>query len=744
MRAFHIVATMMFATALQARAGELIVSIDDGHGHPAADAVVSLRKEGAAEPAPRAAVTRIIDQRHETFIPYVEIFRPGRRRSCSATAIARAITSIRFRAAKSFEFVIAPGDSAPPVTLDQRRRDLGRLQHPRPDDHAPVRFGRAVDRTLGARTAARCSRACRRAPTPCDVWHPQLRPGRAGPQPGDCRRRCADDRRHSRCSCCPIRARRGDRERATERAMSFRLRLSLLFVATLVAVQVFTALLVYGVARRAFIAEGERQLSAGAAAVARQLDDISASRRRQRAGACARLRAARGDRAARSEHGAVGVAQPRPPHRRGAHAADRPRRRDPLRHVEYSARRARSFRFRILPTLRSIIPAAAVVAMEGKAYWMIVVPVLRAGTDRADRRRHSGRRSAAAAPAAVVGVAEHDRARHRCRRRTLDRCRARRATRVALAAALMAAGHALPLQPTLVRVRWPRIRRAGRRACANRRRSAPVAVVLGYSLDDALRPYRSVALAWASLVALGLAAGLVGAMLIARSVAHPIETLAATAHRIESGDYSAARPTARQRGEIGQLAAAFTNMTHAIARTRGTHPPSGAARCGDRTCPTARPPRRRSQALATRAGRARRAADGRPRAPARDHPDDGPFDLRSLDARRRQSACASSRRADSSRARPTRSSRCGSTAPARPTRSRSRSASSMRSARPIREADLSIDTAPAIGIALCPQHGSEASALLRRAEVALIAALDSDRSRRSLRSDDRPASARSA
>ena len=44
---------------------------------------------------------------------------------------------------------------------------------------------------------------------------------------------------------------------------------------------------------------------------------------------------------------------------------------------------------------------------------------------------------------------------------------------------------------------------------------------------------------------------------------------------------------------------------------------------------------------------------------------------------------------------------------------------------PYQEADLSIDTAPAIGIALYPAHGSEASALLRRAEVALIAALDS-------------------
>ena len=57
--------------------------------------------------------------------------------------------------------------------------------------------------------------------------------------------------------------------------MNFRLRLALLFVTTLVAVQVFTAVLVYEVARRAVIAEGERQLAAGAEAVARQLDDIS-------------------------------------------------------------------------------------------------------------------------------------------------------------------------------------------------------------------------------------------------------------------------------------------------------------------------------------------------------------------------------------------------------------------------------------------------------------------------------------
>ncbi len=44
---------------------------------------------------------------------------------------------------------------------------------------------------------------------------------------------------------------------------------------------------------------------------------------------------------------------------------------------------------------------------------------------------------------------------------------------------------------------------------------------------------------------------------------------------------------------------------------------------------------------------------------------------------------------------------------------------------PYREADLAIDAAPAIGIALHPQHGAQASILLQRAEVALLAALGS-------------------
>ena len=43
---------------------------------------------------------------------------------------------------------------------------------------------------------------------------------------------------------------------------------------------------------------------------------------------------------------------------------------------------------------------------------------------------------------------------------------------------------------------------------------------------------------------------------------------------------------------------------------------------------------------------------------------------------------------------------------------------------PYREADVAIDVAPAVGIALFPAQGTLSSALLQRAEVALFAALD--------------------
>ena len=91
-------------------AAELTVQIADTRGTAVADAVVTIApRAGAVTPVarPPAAQTRIIDQIRETFIPYVEIFRPG-----DAVVFHNADHTrhhvYSFAPAKSFEFVIAP------------------------------------------------------------------------------------------------------------------------------------------------------------------------------------------------------------------------------------------------------------------------------------------------------------------------------------------------------------------------------------------------------------------------------------------------------------------------------------------------------------------------------------------------------------------------------------------------------------------------------------------------------------
>lgn len=503
--------------------------------------------------------------------------------------------------------------------------------------------------------------------------------------------------------------------------MSFRLRLSLLFVATLVAVQIFTALLVYAVARRAVIADGERQLTAGAAAVARQLDDISTrvADNVQVLSLDYALRSA----IAQRDQSTVLSALRNHGRRIGADrmlliGLDGTIRSDTS---NPDATDAGTFPFPDLAEAAFERPAAAVVAMDGKAYWMIVVPVyapepiaLIAAGIPVDNPLLARLQQLSALPNTIELVSDTGGG------RWIDVARGTES--VSLAGAMRAAGQTLPLQPTIVRA-------DGREyvALATRLResqkSAPVAAVLGYSLDDALRPYRSVALAWASLVALGLGAGLVVAMLIARSVAHPIETLAATAHRIESGDYTAPG-SIHATSEIGQLAAAFTTMTHAIAEReeRIRHQALHDAVTGLPNRKAAENAIRQALAQASTASGALLMV-GLARLPEiiqtmghsicdRVMHDAGarlsPFAARGFVARATDAQFSvwldNTGKAD-----------------AIAVAFRILDALGV----PYQEADLSIDTAPAIGIALYPAHGGEASALLRRAEVALIAALDS-------------------
>jgi signal transduction histidine kinase len=94
--------------------------------------------------------------------------------------------------------------------------------------------------------------------------------------------------------------------------------------------------------------------------------------------------------------------------------------------------------------------------------------------------------------------------------------------------------------------------------------SAPVVAVLGYPLDDALAPYWSMIWPMLGVLAASLLAALAGATLIVRTVSRPLEALARTARQIAAGNYA---PPERldQSGELGQLSEALSVMTRSIA-----------------------------------------------------------------------------------------------------------------------------------------------------------------------------------
>jgi EAL domain-containing protein (putative c-di-GMP-specific phosphodiesterase class I)/GGDEF domain-containing protein len=495
--------------------------------------------------------------------------------------------------------------------------------------------------------------------------------------------------------------------------MSYRLRLALLFVATLVAVQAFTAVIVYATARRALIAEGERQLASGAAAVAHQFDDI-ADRVADNVQVLALDYALRSAIAQR-EQGTVLSALRNHGRRIGATRMLLIGL-DGMVQVDTGEPTLadRRFPFADLSDAALEHASAGVVAMDGKAYWMIVVPVyapqpiaLIAAGIPVDDALLTRLQQLSALPNTIELVSDAGDG------RWVDVARGTAA--VAVAPQLAAERRPLPLKPMLVG-------HGGREYVAlathlrESQRGAPVAVLLSYSLDDALRPYRPVALAWALLLALALAAGLVGAMLIARGMARPIERLAATARSIEGGDYSRPAPVAG-RGEIGALASAFASMTRAIAERE--------ERIGHQArhdAVTGLPNRHAAEAAIQAALDASSGGAllmiGLARLPdiiqTLGH---AVCDRLMRDAATRLQPFAG--RALLARATDTRFSLwCAGLGRNEAIALAFRIVDAL--AEPYRENDLSLDTDPAVGIALHPAHGAQASVLLRRAEVALF------------------------
>lgn len=173
-------ALLLLCAMEPAFAGELIVHVTGERGTPVGDAVVSLRTaDGNPAPPAHAPTTRTIDQRNETFIPYVEIFRPGDRVLFRNSDTTRHHV-YSFSPIRSFEFVIAPGQSAPAVLLDRVGEvAVGCNIHDQMITHLYI-----SDAPWIARSAADGRVVFVDLPVgtySVEVWHPQLRPGRTPP-----------------------------------------------------------------------------------------------------------------------------------------------------------------------------------------------------------------------------------------------------------------------------------------------------------------------------------------------------------------------------------------------------------------------------------------------------------------------------------------------------------------------------------------------------------------------------------
>ncbi len=361
--------------------------------------------------------------------------------------------------------------------------------------------------------------------------------------------------------------------------MGFRFRLASFFVAALVIVQALTAVLVYEVTRRELIAEGQRQLGVAATAFSHQLDDIS-----ERVAANVQVLAldfalrsaiAQGDQAtvlsALRNHGRrVGAARMMLVGVDGRIEADTSAAAGFNTDTQAAANASATFPYSDLLNRAYERPSAALVTVDGHAYWMVVVPVfaptlvgLIAAAIPVDDSLIARLQTQSTLPKGVELATESPTGGWTVVAHGQDR--------IALTAGLTAHGHGLPTQPELVDVSGREFVVQAVRLNASRQ-SAAVTAVLGYSVDQALQPYRSVGRAWAALLAFGLAVGLVGAWLIARGVSRPVELLAASARRIASGDYgldNLGAPMTR-RDELGELASAFGNMAQAI-REREAH-----------------------------------------------------------------------------------------------------------------------------------------------------------------------------
>jgi plastocyanin len=179
MRQASFLASLCMLAAFPAAAADLRVLVTDQRGQPVADAVVAvLLPPGAKAPPPAPPRVHTVNQVALTFVPYLEVLRPG------DEVVFRNGDRTRhhvysFSAAKSFEFMLSPGQSSAPLVLDRPGViAVGCNIHDSMINYLYVTDAPWIART-GADGVATIGGVPAGGGYRVQAWQPRLRPGRA-------------------------------------------------------------------------------------------------------------------------------------------------------------------------------------------------------------------------------------------------------------------------------------------------------------------------------------------------------------------------------------------------------------------------------------------------------------------------------------------------------------------------------------------------------------------------------------
>lgn len=168
-------ATLLSLAMGPVHAGRVAVEVVDVDGRPVRDAVVTLEPVDGTVARSVAPTTRYVDQKNETFIPYVTALHTG------DSVVFRNSDGTRhqvysFSELAKFEYVLKPGESSPPLVLPRAGSvAVGCNIHDMMITYLYVTRDADMATTdgKGAATMESVIAGTYRA----HAWHPQMRPG---------------------------------------------------------------------------------------------------------------------------------------------------------------------------------------------------------------------------------------------------------------------------------------------------------------------------------------------------------------------------------------------------------------------------------------------------------------------------------------------------------------------------------------------------------------------------------------